>query len=39
MDTEARAVLYEKPIQKEEAPVDGTVIHQNVYYNPIVVQE
>ena len=34
MDTESNTVLYEKPIVKEELPVDGTAIQYEMYYPP-----
>ncbi len=34
MDTESNTVLYEKPIVKEDLPVDGTAIHYELYYPP-----
>jgi hypothetical protein len=34
MDTESNTVLYEKPIIKEDLPVDGTAIQYNLYFPP-----
>jgi hypothetical protein len=34
MDTESNTVIYEKPIVKEEAPVQGTALQYELYYPP-----